>query len=142
MDATPNIKTQTGNRVLVEIAGQRVGLIQTVGADDDYGMEPASGIGDIHVQENVPTMARHTLNVSAMVLKTNSLRSLGILPENGDDVLKGLVFDIVYYDKDTNAILRKYTGCSVSRCSVEVQKHAIVATNATIVALDASGTGI
>src|SRR5690606_41384440 len=63
-------------------------------------------------QEHVPTMARHTLNVSNMVLRSQTMRSLGLIPENGDAVLQGLVFDIIEQSRDTGQVLRKYVGCS------------------------------
>src|SRR3546814_4828252 len=85
--------------------------------NDDYSPEPASGIGDIHVQEYVPTMARHTLNVSAMLLNRGAMLEAGIAAENGDAMLQGLVFDIEVYDKDTGTLLRKYVGRSEEHTS-------------------------
>src|SRR3546814_7608726 len=93
---------------------------------DAYPPEPASGSGDIHVQEYVPTMARHTLNVSAMLLNRGAMLEAGIAAENGDAMLQGLVFDIEVYDKDTGTLLRKYVGCSYASGDLEVSKHSIV----------------
>ena len=73
-----NLKTRTGNRIVVVFDGKQIGLIQSVRANDDYSPEPASGIGDIHVQEYVPTMARHSLSVSTMMLKTGAMLQAGI----------------------------------------------------------------
>lgn len=140
--ATTNRNTRTGNRIVVVLDGKQVGLVQSVRMSDDYSPEPASGIGDIHVAEYVPTMARHTLSVSAMVLSLKSLRAQGIIGENGDDVLRGRVFDIEQYDKDTGALLRKYVGCSYASGDVDVSKHAIVMVSATFMALDVVGTGL
>lgn len=140
--ATTNLKTRTGNRIVVVLDGKQVGLVQSVRMSDDYSPEPASGIGDIHVAEYVPTMARHSLSVSAMVLNRNSLRAQGIIGENGDDVLRGRVFDIEQYDKDTGELLRKYVGCSYASGDIDVSKHAIVMSSATFLALDVTGTGI
>jgi hypothetical protein len=134
-----NVKTQSGNRVVVMFDGIQVGLIQSVSMNDDYGPEPASGIGDIHVQEYVPTQARHSLTVSNMLLKKKSMRAAGISVENGDAMLKGLVFDFEWYDKDTGALLRKYVGCSYASGSTDVQKHAIIMQNAQFNALDVVG---
>jgi hypothetical protein len=139
---TPNVKTQTGNRVVVKFDGIQVGLLQSVRANDDYGPEPASGIGDIHVQEYVPTMARHSITVENMVLKAVSLRSAGLTPENGDAMLLGNVFDIIVQDKDTGDVLRKYMGCSYASGDVQFQKHAIVINNGVFNCLDVSGTGV
>lgn len=140
--ATPNVKTQSGNRMVIEIDGIAVGLLQSVGADDDYGLEPASGIGDIHVQEHVPSKATHTVSVSSMTLIKGNLRDAGIAVENGDAALQGLVFDVCWYSKDTNALLRKVRKCSYGSGRVEVSAHRIVVTSCQLRGLDASGTGL
>lgn len=145
-----NIKVRSGNRIRIEFGGQEVGLLQDLRGSDDYGPEPASGIGDIHVQEYVPTMARHTVTTSQAILYTETLRSAGASLENGDDALKGMVFDIVVYDKNPPAsvntgagiYLRKYVGCSFASGDVEIRKHTIVMANATFQALDVVGTAI
>lgn len=142
IQASQNLKTRSGNRIIVTFGGVQVGLVQSVRMSDDYSPEPASGIGDIHVQEYVPTMARHNLSVSAMVLNVGSLRAAGIAMENGDAVLQGLVFDIESYSKDDGTLLRKYMGCSYASGDIEVNKHAIVMTSGTFNALDVSGTGV
>lgn len=136
-----NLKTRSGNRIIVTFDGKQVGLVQSVRMNDDYSPDAASGIGDIHVQEHVPTMARHTLNVSTMVLNRNSMRELGISAINGDEVLNGLVFDIVSQDKDTGEVLRKYVGCSYAGGDLEIQKHAIVMASGQFMALDVVGSG-
>lgn len=136
-----NRNVRSGNQIVVLFDGKQIGLIQSISMNDDYAPDPASGIGDIHVQEYVPTMARHTLSVSAMLLNKSQLQAAGIVPENGDAVLQGLVFDIEQYDKLTGALLRKYTGVSYASGSIETTKHAIVTTNAQFNALDVSGDG-
>lgn len=140
--ATQNLKTRSGNRIVVMMDGKQVGLIQSVRASDDFSPEPASGIGDIHVQEYVPTMARHVLSVSAMVLNRGNLRQANIAQENGDAMLQGLVFDFLIIDKDTGEVLRKYVGCSYASGDVDVSKHSIVMQSAQFNALDVQGTGI
>lgn len=139
--ATQNLKTRTGNRIVVVTDGKQIGLIQSVRMNDDYGPEPASGIGDIHVQEYVPTMARHSLSVSAMVLNRGAMLEAGIAVENGDGVLQGLVFDFEVYSKDDGRLLRKYRGCSYASGDMEVSKHAIVMQSAQFNALDVGGLG-
>lgn len=135
-----NLKTRSGNRIVVVFDGKQIGLCQSVRASDDYGPEPASGIGDIHVQEYVPTMARHNLSVSTMVLNRGNMRDAGIAAANGDDMLQGKVFDIEVYSKDDGTLLRKYMGCSYASGDLEVSKHAIVMASGTFNALDVSGT--
>lgn len=137
-----NQNVRSGNRVAVVMDGKQVGLMQSVSAQDGYGLDPASGIGDIHVIEHVPTLAKHTLSVSQMALKRSSLRLAGLAMENGDAVLRGLVFDFEVYDKDSGDLLYKYTGCSFDSGSVDIQKHAIIVNSATFLALDRVGTVI
>ena len=139
--ATTNVRTHTGNRVSIMIDGIEIGLIQSMRASDSYGLEEASGIGDIHVQEHVPTKATHQLSVSTMSLKKKNMRSAGLIPENGEDALKGMVFDIVESDKDTGEVLRKYIGCSYDSGDLEIQKHQILVSSASLKALDVAGTG-
>lgn len=140
--ATQNLKTRTGNRIVPVFDGKTFGLIQSIRMNDDYGPEPASGIGDIHAQEYVPTMARHSLSISNMVLNKGDMRSAGLTPENGDAVLQGLVFDIEVYSKDDGTLLRKYTGCSYASGDIDIGKHAIVITSGQFNALNVFGTGL
>src|SRR5690606_29682754 len=140
--ASQNLKTRSGNRIVVVFDGRQIGLVQSVRMNDDYSPEPASGIGDIHVLEYVPTMARHTVAVSSMVLNRGAMREAGIAAENGDAMLQGLVFDIEVYSKDDGSLLRKYVGCSYASGDVDVSKHAIVMSNGTFNALDVVGSGV
>lgn len=138
----PRSNVQTGNRVAVILDGVQVGLIQSFRASDGYGLESASGIGDIHTQEFVPTLASHSLSVSKMTLKAEALRQKGLAPENGDDALKGVEFDIHVQSKDTGAVLRKYIGCVYDSGDMDVSAHRIIVTNAQFKARDVQGLGI
>lgn len=139
--ATQNLKTRSGNRIIIVFDGKQIGLMQSVRMSDDYSPEPASGIGDIHVQEYVPTMARHSLSVSSMLLNRGSMLEAGIASENGDAMLQGLVFDIEVYSKDDGTLLRKYVGCSYASGDLEVSKHAILMSSGMFNALDVVGLG-
>lgn len=138
-----NVQVRSGNTMRVLLGGKEVGLLQSVRASDDYAPDVASGIGDIHAIEYVPTMARHSLSVSAMVLYRESLRDAGVSVENGDDALRGLVFTFEIYDKrDPGKLLRKYEKVSFASGDIEVSKHQIIATNAQFNAIDVVGTGL
>ncbi|ATI15629.1 hypothetical protein [Bordetella phage vB_BbrM_PHB04] len=134
-----NLQTRSGNRIVVVFDGKQIGLIQSVDMNDDYAPEPASGIGDIHVTEYVPTMARHSLNVSAMMLNRGAMLQAGIAMENGDAVLQGLVFDFEAYSKDDGTLLRKYVGCSYASGNIQISKHSIVVQSGMFNALDVTG---
>ena len=133
-----NLLTRTGNKIKVTLDGKEVGLVQSIRANDDYAPEPAVGIGDIAVTEYVPTVARHTVSVSQMVLYANSMRKAGVAIENGAAALNGLVFDIVITDKKDNAT-RTYTGCSYASGDMEVSTNKIVMANAQFNALSVNG---
>jgi hypothetical protein len=106
-----NILVYTGNRVSVEMNNHEVGLCQSLRANDNYNLQAASGIGDIHVLEWVPTQAIHQLSVQTMILYRDKITSAGDVSslqgafegndimENGDAVLRGLTFDIVVHGK-------------------------------------------
>lgn len=137
-----NLKTRTGNRIIATFGGMQIGLLQNVSLHDDYSPEAASGLGDIHAQEYVPTMARHSISVEAMVLNAGSMIAAGAVGENGDAVLQGLVFDIEVYSKPDGALLRKYVGCSYASGEIRVGKHTIVTQSAQFMALDVQGTAV
>ena len=141
--ATSNSHVQSGNKIVVTFDGKQVGLVQSVRMNDSYGLEAASGVGDIHVVEHVPTRAVHSLSVSTMVLDKNKLSDAGaVVPENGDDALQGLVFDFVSLSRVTGAVMRKYRGCSFDSGDVDISAHRIVSRSAQFKALDVTGTGV
>jgi hypothetical protein len=136
------VQVHSSNRVRVLIDDKVVGLIQSVRASDDYAPEMASGVGDIHAQEYVPTVARHSIAVGLMVLRKDSLIQLGLQPKNGDEALRGIEVDIAVYDfaeGATPTLLRKYVGCSFANGDVDITKHAIIAQNATYLCRDVQG---
>jgi hypothetical protein len=134
-----NILARSSNVARVLISGEEVGLAQSVRMSDSYGHEPLSGIGDIHVAEHAPTLARHSVSVGYMALRSTSLYKLGIVPENGEQVLQGNVFDIEVFDKATNEVLRKYLTCSFDSGDVEVTRNAIIGYNCQFMATDVAG---
>lgn len=159
----PNLKTYTGNRILVEFEGAVIGLVQSVRVNDSYALESASGVGDIHTVEFVPTIAQHSVSVSNMTLFTGNMRDAGIAVENGQDALRGLIFDIVIYGNTGEmatatlgpngvpgatppvrgtARLRTIVGCSFDSGDIEISAHRIVMQSAQFKALDVVGTGI
>lgn len=134
-----NLKVRSGNKIVVVFDGKQIGMVRSLRANDSYGLDAASGIGDIHVQEHVPTMANHSLSVSAMVLIKGAMMEAGIATENGDAALRGLVFDLEAYDKDGQNLLFKYTGCSYDSGDIDISAHQIVVQSAQFKALDRVG---
>lgn len=140
--ATQNLKVRSGNRIVVVFDGKQLGMVRSVRGSDDYSPEPASGIGDIHVQEYVPTQARHTLSVQEMVLIKGAMISAGIAAENGDAALQGLVFDLEIYSKDDGTLLRKWVGVSYASGDIDISAHQIVVQSGQFNALDVVGTAM
>lgn len=139
--ASVNIKAKSSNRIIVTFDGKQVGACKSVSMHDDYGLEPVTGIGDIHVMENVPTVARYSLQIEAVVLEKEQLRSAGITTMDGDDALVGRVFDIVVIGKDTGEEIRKYSGCSYASGDIRVTANQVISTSASFQALRVSGSG-
>lgn len=157
-----NLKTYSGNRITVEFDGQVIGLVQSVRLSDSYGLEDASGIGDIHVIEHVPSKAVHTVAVTNMTLFAGNMRDTGIAYENGDQALQGLIFDIVIYGDTapgspdnvgaggtpdalqgtTGAAIRTIVGCSFDSGDVDITAHRIVVQSGQFKAIDVVGTGL
>jgi hypothetical protein len=134
-----NLKVRSGNRIAVVFDGKQIGMVRSVRASDSYGLDVASGIGDIHVQEHVPTMANHSVSVSAMVLIKGAMLEAGIAVENGDAALQGLVFDLEIYSKDDGVLLRKYVGLSYDSGDIDVSAHQIIVQSGQFKALDVVG---
>jgi hypothetical protein len=150
-----NVKVFNGNRITIELASKIIGLAQSCRATDNYNLQPASGIGDIHVIEWVPTMAQHSVAIQTMFLYKAAMQEAGLVAledigdghvfENGLSALRGIVFDISIRGKSVQGVenpanaeqvLRKYQGCSYDGGDIDVGKHAIVVRNATFRALD------
>lgn len=140
--ATVRRNVESANRIVLKIDGVQVGLARNLRPSDDYGLEGQYGIGDIHAQEFSPTQARHSLSLSDVAIKLGSLRSAGIIPENGDAVLQGLEFDILIQDKDTGTVKRKYIGCVYSSGDLDISANQVVSRSAQFMARDVQGTGL
>lgn len=137
--AREKANVRTANHVAIKLDGQTVGLMQNLRASDDYGLEPVSGIGDIHVAEHVPTIARHQLSVSFACLRHDLLVPKGFVPENGSAALRGLVFDVEVFDKRDNELVKKYTDCSYSSGDISFDAHRVIVRNASFMAIDTTG---
>ncbi len=142
IQSTNRLLTQSGNRVVVEFGNQAVGLVQSCRLSEDYGLQPASGIGDANAQEYVPGLASYSIAVQMMQLISNGMRALGAFPENSDAVLDGLVFNIVVYSKDTGNPLRRMIGCSYASGDTDINANRIIMTSGVLRCLDVKGTGL
>jgi hypothetical protein len=136
---------QTGNRIQVLVGGQVVGLVQSMQCADDYGVQPATKIGQIEAVELVPLEANHTITVSMMMLSQDNLYQTAdgtrLIPESGqnnpkyNDAIKGLEMDIVVRsmagDSSDGKLLVMYRKCVYSSGSIDIQAQRIVISSAT-----------
>lgn len=145
MATTPNFsvnsQVQTGNRVAILLGGMQIGAMQSVRMSKDFGLDAVYGIGDAEPVEHVPTAARYSLSCTNVVLRKGSMQKAGLTSINATDALKGLVFDIEVYSKDSGELLQKYQGCSFASGDASVDRNAIVMASAQFMALTVSGSG-
>lgn len=140
----------TGNIVAIEFGGRRVGIIQSVNAQDDYGLQPISGVGRNTAYENAPGFARFSLTVDTtflfpgLIAGTISLadgdqlvnfEDADIAPGIAEDILRGITVDVVVRTKGGKELFR-YKWCSYGGGSFGIQKHVAVSRSAQFLAID------
>lgn len=130
---------RTANFIRILLDGKAIGIMQNCRCNDDYGMEPVSGIGKINAYEHVPTQARHQLNTTFAVMRRELLVQSGFIPENGEAALRGIVFDVEMYDKRDGQLIKKYISCSYNNGDFSVDAHRVIMRNASFLALDTAG---
>lgn len=133
-----NRKVHSGNLIEVTFDGKRVGVVNDLTGSEDYALDAASGIGDHKPVEWVPGMARITVRATFMVLKADTLASLGLEPDHANEALLGNTFDIAVFDNEGRH-LKTYKGCSFASGDVRVTRHAIVIHDAVFNCLDVMG---
>lgn len=138
--ARTNLLAHSGNLIVIKQDNIEVGVIQSLRLNDDYAPEPLSGVGEITVQEHVPTIARYSLTVSYMVLRRQTMFSEELANITPEDALRGKEFDIEVLDKITGAVLKKYEGCFFASGDIEITKHAIISSSSQFMARRTSGT--
>lgn len=140
--ATQNRNVRSGNLVYVYLDGQQIGAAQDASLEMDFAPEPVYGIGDIDPIENVPTRASYRLSVTQAVLNLQSLMAKGLIPENGDAALQGMVMDFVKVDRVTGQVIRKYIGCSYASGNISTRANGVIQVSGTFMALGAQGMGL
>lgn len=126
------------NKSRVFINGIECFLLNDVRESDNYALDRVSGIGDIHVRQHVPTMAQHEVTLTGYMLRDEQMVSSGIIPENGDEALKGRTFSIEIFDKE-GPLLRRYEEAMCNNDGATITKHALFMKEATFYATNVSG---
>lgn len=130
--------TVTGNQVNCYINGVLLQVLTTLRTTDDYGYEPVVGVGDVHVKEYVPTVARHAISISKFLLTVENAVTAGIILENGNAAMVGNVFTIEIYAK-SGPLLKKYINCVNTSSDLNVQANRLIVSDANFVGTDTSG---
>ena len=153
---TPRVFAKSGNKILIQFAGVTIGLCQSVDIQEDYGLEPCSGIGSIEVSEWVPTLARYTVHVEEIILQAGSMRSAGLIPEDAAAALVGKQFDITFVSTGNTGIAgaanttvdaipaldRVIQGCTYASGNVRIEKNRVVIASAVFNAISVKGKAI
>lgn len=144
----------TGNLVTLRFGNSLVGLIQNMSVQEDLGLMPVSGIGDVMPVEHAPGIGRINISCESIYIigpttasngtaqgypanlqNKDLFDALGIAPKNRGEILDGRVFTIdVYGGPGGRKHLRQYTECSYGSGSISFQKHQLVVRNATFMA--------
>lgn len=126
------------NKTRVFLDGVEFFLLSNIRATDDYALERVSGIGDIHVKENIPTVAQHVFTMSGYIVKDEQAIARSVIPENGDVALEGRTFSIEIFDKE-GPLLRRYEECTCNNADANMTAHRLLMKDATFYAIDVSG---
>jgi len=129
----------TGNEVDVYLDGIQAEALQTITGSDDYGHQPVSGVGNIHVMEYVPERAMHQVTIDRMAMRKDQLVKAGIVQENGDSAMRGKVFDVEIFHKE-GALMKKYVKAVCSSARMTVTAHRVTISDAVFLARDTVGT--
>ena len=65
----------TGNLVTIELAGYVIGLVQALQAQEDFGLQPVSGLGQVTPVEHAPSIARFNLSCETIYISTGAALS-------------------------------------------------------------------
>ena len=156
--ATERVGVMTGNLIEVLVNDQIIGVIQNINANEDLGLQAATGIGRPTPYEHVVGQVRYSLSVDVLqvlpeglwkgknpeleALGIKNFEDAGISPKGYTDLLKGTVFDIVVRTLADGVQLYKWTACSYGSGSIQIGKHTITSRNASFLAINKIyGTG-
>lgn len=123
--------TMTGNRALLKIHGEVVGMgVQSANISDDFGLQDVDGLGDPETKEFVAGKVSHTVTLSTYFIYNKKLTDLGFVPKS-DSYLISEEMEIEIQDKISGETLELYVGCKAASHERRYDKHAITGENAT-----------
>ena len=125
-------KAITGNRVIVKIGGNTVGLIQTISISANIEQQRLYGIGDVTAVEIVPGDVEYQINGSKMMIPTRALMAIGLIPDD-EDWLSQAPLQLELIDKITAKSVM-ITGCKFTNYTIDATAHRILLEKFTMTA--------
>lgn len=126
--------TVHGNRAVLKLDGEVIGIVQNVDFNDSFGLQKLSGIGDREGQELVDGETDYSFNFTKSFVYGDRLVDKGFHPTSTNP-LTGVEFEMEIYDKISGRTLEYYSGCKINTVGRSYGKHAIVMENASGMAL-------
>lgn len=130
-------ETMTGNRALIKIKGQVVGIIQSVTFSDDFGLQDVDGCGDVEAQELVVGKITHSISGDRYFVSKQNLRQQGLVPDSAA-WLTAPELEVEVQDTITGQPLEVYTGCKFATHTRRYTKHLVCGEDFTIRAMHKS----
>jgi hypothetical protein len=75
-----NNKVLVGGKILIKMDNQIIGFANEASCSDAYGLQPIHVLGQLSPIDYVPTDARHSINLTVMVMKDSSLAMANLEP--------------------------------------------------------------
>ena len=120
--------TATGNRVLLKIKGETIGVCQNVSFDDNYDLQSVSGLGDVETQEHVVGHITHQISGEKYFVSADTLRKLQIVPTN-EEWLTAPELEVEVIDTVSRSTVELYTGCKFNTHNRKYSAHRITGEN-------------
>ena len=127
----------TGNRALMKIEGQLVGVgfVQNADFQDDMGVQKISGLGKATGIELVTGEVNYTVSMSKMFVFNKTLTDLGFVPEE-KDYLSSPYLEIEVLDNVSGQTIKHYKGGKAASYGMTIGKHTPTTENVRLVMLN------
>lgn len=118
------LNTATGNRVLLKIKGETIGVVQNASFDDNFDLQDVTGLGDVETQEHVVGHITHQISGEKYFVAAKTLRALGFVPTS-EEWLTAPELEVEVIDKVDGSTIELYTGCKFNTHNRRYTAHRI-----------------
>lgn len=123
--------TATGNRALLKIKGETIGVVQNISVDDNFDLQSVEGLGDVETQEFVVGLVSHNINGEKYFVSADTLRKLGFVPTS-EEWLTAPELELEVIDTVTGTTIELYTGCKFNTHQRRYTAHRITGESFTM----------